>query len=325
MVKINDNLVDIKTTPEGALKVNKVLAPVTPVAIIDGVQYFHKKEFNILELLDSSKVHRYNILTGEEVNSSFKPVLSVAPGGPGFVVDFWVASLMYDGYGIWSAFYTSSKVFYSCTRSGEKPFTVVNSQAEVTDNDKIYLPGCTAYYGYFASDGSKFISYWNEEGEIAVNPVTGITDGVNSVNIQDARIEYFKAEDEGKVLTINAQGKAIPVKPETGLPSVESASVGSILMLDNNKKPFWNSSSSLSFKNVEASNWVSDSTYTGYNYKCVLSTPGITENSYVIVSFDVVDAISGNYAPVCLTGQNTVTIYGSVNIPIVIPSIIEVR
>lgn len=79
----------------------------------------------------------------------------------------------------------------------------------------------------------------------------------------------------------------------------------------------------LVFTNVSASTWVSDSTYTGYSYKCDLTCTGITANSIVEVIFGVTEAISGNYAPVCVTGADTVTIYSKVNTSITIPTIKE--
>ena len=51
---------------------------------------------------------------------------------------------------------------------------------------------------------------------------------------------------------------------------------------------------------------------------------GITENSIVEVIFGIAEATSGDYAPVCLSGANTVTIYSKVNVNIVIPVIKEV-
>lgn len=82
--------------------------------------------------------------------------------------------------------------------------------------------------------------------------------------------------------------------------------------------------SALRFTNVTASTWVSDNTYTDYVYKCVLTCQGVTSNTMIEVVFDVAEATSGNYAPVCLSGTDTVTIYSKVNDSITIPLIKEV-
>lgn len=78
----------------------------------------------------------------------------------------------------------------------------------------------------------------------------------------------------------------------------------------------------LVFTNVSASSWVSDSTYTDYEYKCELSCSGVTANDFAQVIFAPTEADSGNYATVCQTGSGTVTIYSKVNDTITIPSIV---
>lgn len=79
------------------------------------------------------------------------------------------------------------------------------------------------------------------------------------------------------------------------------------------------------FTNVSASYWVSSSTYSGYSYQCTLICSGITSSSFVEVVFAPTEADSGNYAPVCSSGNNTVTIYSKVNTTITIPTIKEVK
>lgn len=78
------------------------------------------------------------------------------------------------------------------------------------------------------------------------------------------------------------------------------------------------------FTDVTASDWVQDSTYSDFGYKCVLTCDGITANSVVEVILSLDDAISNNYAPICETGDNTVAIYSKVNNVIVIPVIKEI-
>ena len=76
------------------------------------------------------------------------------------------------------------------------------------------------------------------------------------------------------------------------------------------------------FQNLSASTWVADTTYSDFPYKCTLSCNGVTGNDYAEVVFDVEQASSGTYAPVCETGDNTVTIWSSINTAITIPVII---
>ena len=77
-----------------------------------------------------------------------------------------------------------------------------------------------------------------------------------------------------------------------------------------------------SFTNISATNWVADNTYQDYGYKCDITCSGVTANDYAQVNFGVTEADSGDYATVCATSANTVTIYSKVDDSITIPSII---
>lgn len=80
----------------------------------------------------------------------------------------------------------------------------------------------------------------------------------------------------------------------------------------------------LMFSNVAASNWVADSTYSNYPFKCDIPLSGVTANTVVDVIFSLEDATSGDYAPICATLDGIVTIYGKVSAAITIPTIKEV-
>ena len=75
---------------------------------------------------------------------------------------------------------------------------------------------------------------------------------------------------------------------------------------------------------VATSAWVSDSTYTDYGYKAVVSLSGVTASMIPDVVFDPADALSGNFAPVAVSGAGSVTIYAKA-VPestITIPSVV---
>lgn len=84
--------------------------------------------------------------------------------------------------------------------------------------------------------------------------------------------------------------------------------------------------SSLKFTNVSASNWIYDLTYSsyGYFYKCDLACQGVTSSKLMEVIFDVNEATSGDYAPICESGTDKVTIYSKVQQSFTIPVIKEV-
>lgn len=81
----------------------------------------------------------------------------------------------------------------------------------------------------------------------------------------------------------------------------------------------------IKFTNVTASNWVSDSTYSNFSYKCELNCEGVTADDYATVLFSSTDVNNGNYANVCETGTNTVTIYSKVNTSTTIPKVVIIR
>lgn len=81
----------------------------------------------------------------------------------------------------------------------------------------------------------------------------------------------------------------------------------------------------LTFSNItlETTSWIEDTTYEEFGYRADIPCEGVTAEFFSDVIFNVAEAISGNYAPISLTGEGTVTIY-AVEAPestITIPSI----
>ena len=62
---------------------------------------------------------------------------------------------------------------------------------------------------------------------------------------------------------------------------------------------------------VAASAWVSDSTYAAYPYAASIACSGVTASHVPEVVFGAVEAASGNFAPVTLSGSGTVKIYAA--------------
>lgn len=62
---------------------------------------------------------------------------------------------------------------------------------------------------------------------------------------------------------------------------------------------------------VTASAWVSDSTYAAYPYAASIACSGVTASYVPEVVFGAVEAASGNFAPVALSGSGTVKIYAA--------------
>lgn len=78
----------------------------------------------------------------------------------------------------------------------------------------------------------------------------------------------------------------------------------------------------LKFENMSASTWVSDSTYEDFPYRCDIACSGVTSSMYAEVVFGVDEAISGDYAPMCETKSNIVSIWSAKNETITVPTIL---
>ena len=65
------------------------------------------------------------------------------------------------------------------------------------------------------------------------------------------------------------------------------------------------------FKDVVilSGSFLSDTTFEDYPYKSDITLIGVTESDYANVIFSLSDVQSKNYAPVCITGENIVSIY----------------
>lgn len=74
-------------------------------------------------------------------------------------------------------------------------------------------------------------------------------------------------------------------------------------------------------KSIAESDWVSDTTYTDYGYKCDITCTGVTASMLPTVMFAHAEAISGNYSPIAVAGTGIVTVYSKVNTAITIPTI----
>ena len=81
----------------------------------------------------------------------------------------------------------------------------------------------------------------------------------------------------------------------------------------------------LTFSNItlETTAWVEDTTYEEFGYRADIPCVGITDNYFPEVVFKLEEATSGNYSPICSSGNGIVTIY-AVDVPendIIIPTI----
>ena len=86
-----------------------------------------------------------------------------------------------------------------------------------------------------------------------------------------------------------------------------------------------NIETSIKLSNTAVSTWESDTTYADYPYKATIAATGVKSTMVAEVVYDMADATSGNYAPVCNTYDGGVYIYSKVNTEITVPTILVVK
>lgn len=80
----------------------------------------------------------------------------------------------------------------------------------------------------------------------------------------------------------------------------------------------------LLLQNVTVSNWVVDSTYSDFPYKGSIFNDKIKSSTVMYVIFNLTDATSGIYCPVCNTADGVLYIYSKNNNSVTIPTIKEI-
>lgn len=84
-----------------------------------------------------------------------------------------------------------------------------------------------------------------------------------------------------------------------------AATVGEVLVLENGLVIIGKDIT------LTTSAWVSDSTYSNYPYRADIPLNGVHADYVPDVYFNMADAVSGNFAPVSLSGANKVSIYAA--------------
>lgn len=222
-----------------------------PIIMIDGVAYYHKQEFDLEELVHNfSSSFQLDPITGIEKENT-PPMISVSITGPG--PNYVSVSLRLNANELYYTLYGHQ---YSPVNFTSRAFTVVDTQEEVTDNTKICLPTCSAYYGFLSEDGKTFISYYNLKSEGATEYVDSIKQGNVVFSLVDKRLPEASSADESKVVKVNASGEYELGTTETGSHvykhriSISSAGESATFYLINNVSTAYASASDLEQDNI---------------------------------------------------------------------------
>lgn len=166
--------------------------------------------------------------------------------------------------------------------------------------------------------------------ELYLTPDTG---GGGSGTVTSVRVQagtgLTSSQSTAQTETLNttisiANGYKLPTTTEwsnkqDALPS-QSGNSGKFLTTDGNSLSWATVSSGggkfLVFTSiyVDAMDWTYDGTYADYPYAATITCQGVTSNDFAYVVFAPEDFDSGIYANVCLTGTDTVTIYGKADV-----------
>ena len=126
--------------------------------------------------------------------------------------------------------------------------------------------------------------------------------------------------------SFNATGNNLYLHYKSGTSSANQQQVSFATI--NNKSivgTTQNIETSIKLEGMTVDVWESDTTYADYPYKAIIDWTAVDSSMVAEVVYDVADAESGNYAPVCNTFDGGVYIYSKVNTAITIPTILVVK
>ena len=130
-------------------------------------------------------------------------------------------------------------------------------------------------------------------------------------------MSQLKIKDGNNWINIPASGVGVPSGGTTGQVLVKTSGTDYDTAWVNQK---------LIFNNVQVatSSFVSDATYTDYPYRASVTLTNVTSSMYPQVTFNLIDAISGTYAPIAETYNGGIYIYATQvpSIDMLIPTII---
>lgn len=120
------------------------------------------------------------------------------------------------------------------------------------------------------------------------------------------QIKDIKDKNTGQLVYPRTHIKAVVIDGSTSLEEIINTKQDSIIKLSN----------------INASIWTEDHTYEDFPYRCDIACEGVTDDMYAEVVFNLEQSTSGNYAPVCETGNGIVTIWSAIDDTISIPVIV---
>ena len=222
-VKKNGKEYEIRDT-EGRVKIEGTSLVIpeqeapTPVITIDGVDYFHKQEFDLEEILNDPTIQAntyIDVLTGEMSERTNNVYLQKSMQS-NWVIYIYAKHHYATAWGKLLVYADGTLGNYENTS-----FDLVDNLQQVTKFPEAYLPTCSAYYGYLSEDGKTFISYFNLKSDVDFYEIDSVRQDKSTIPLKDARLPEAKSADAGKVLKVangggyelgTAGGNNLPIK-----------------------------------------------------------------------------------------------------------------
>lgn len=200
--------------------------------------------------------------------------------------------------------------------------------AEVEENEDVTAAALTKLHEDKAdkSDLENLYTEMSDNEEVTAAALADIYDKLDNLAIPDMS-NYVEAT------TYQTDIATLSSSDETLQKNIDDVMASSLLktgqtLTDEEKAQIKDNlgfSSNLVFNNVSADTWVEDTTYADYGYRCDLVCTGVTASDYPEVIFDIEQANSSNYAPVCESDIDIVKIWSKVDDPIIVPTIQIIR
>ena len=236
--------------------------------------------------------------------------------------NFYGSSVWTDGNNIYTLYISNNANLSHVLNKETSTWTTVEwtwpSISGVTyspSGSNVWTDGSNIYYSFsvYNSSTSTYNSYSfmldkqnNEWVVLDWNIPTSLSLSGGSI-LSDGR-DIYCLQSGSQYLIKNKKGRS--VQPKIGDDIFTDAAPNNSLILTN--------------VSILETDWISSTVYNEYPYEYTVPCGGMKATTVVEVIFNVDEAISGNYAPVCNSKVNGLTVYSKVNDAIVIPIIKEV-
>lgn len=211
-------------------------------------------------------------------------------------------------------------------------------EGEDSDNAKYYMEKAKEMSAVDVATTEK-AGIVKPDGDTITIDEDGTLHGANTYELPAATTEALGGvKPDGDTITVDKDGtirgqsKVLEMVGATAdengksglVPTPAAGQQDYVLKGDGTYKP--EKTETLVFSNISvaADSFVYDTTYADYPYKADISCVGVTSDCVPIINFGMDDAVGGKFAPICESGEDTVTFYAS-EVPagsITIPSVV---